>query len=85
MILDVETRHWVFQGGEGRVTHFADPASPVRQFCDRNFQRLLESQGVVLYSLVSRKNEQTEVNPVHSSEAAGEQTGAVGAVPITKS
>jgi Dolichyl-phosphate-mannose-protein mannosyltransferase len=51
MILDVESRHHGHASGEGTVTHFADPASPVRQFCDRNLRRLFDSQGVVLYSL----------------------------------
>jgi hypothetical protein len=46
MILDVESRH----RGEA-VTHYADPSSAVRQFCDQNLQRLFESQNVVLYSL----------------------------------
>jgi hypothetical protein len=48
MILDVEHRHGVRAWA---MTHFADPSSPVRQFCDRNLQRLFESQNVVLYSL----------------------------------
>ncbi len=48
MILDVESRHGLHAWA---MTHFADPSSPVRQFCDRNLQRLFESQNVVLYSL----------------------------------
>jgi hypothetical protein len=51
MILDLESRHGVQASGEGTMTHFADPTSPVRQFCDRNLQRLFETQSVVLYSL----------------------------------
>lgn len=51
MILDLESRHGIHASGEETMTHFADPGSPVRQFCDRNLQRLFETQGVVLYSL----------------------------------
>jgi hypothetical protein len=57
MILDVESRHSVHASGEGAATHFADPSSPVRQFCDHNLQRLFESQNVVLYSLDGSQTE----------------------------
>jgi hypothetical protein len=57
MILDLESRHGVQASGEGTMTHFADPASPVRRFCDRNLQRLFETQGVVLYSLNGSQTE----------------------------
>jgi len=36
---------------EATLTHYTEPSSPVRQFCDRRFLRLLERRWVILYSL----------------------------------
>jgi hypothetical protein len=57
MILDVESRYRVQASGGEAVTHFADSASPVRQFCDQYLNRLFESQRVVLYSLNGLQSE----------------------------
>jgi hypothetical protein len=37
------------------VTHFSDPQSPTRQFCDAYIERLYESRFVVRYRLPPRK------------------------------
>ncbi len=50
----------MLMGGQGpdgdMLTHFSDPASPTRQYCDAHFARLFESRFAVLYRLPAASN-----------------------------